>query len=394
MEGTNDRQRGRVIATRTMSAGRLAFLDCLRAIAVMLVFVTHSTEKFSMLPGGGGSWLAWLAYEFNFGRVGVVVFFAISGFLIPSSLRGGVGDGSVRFVVSRFFRLFPAFWVSIPAAVGAQLWLQGRAIGDHDLLLNFTMLPRLFGAPMANGAYWTLEVELLFYILCAFLFIGGLLGRGFVLSAFALALGFLFYTSQRPVFSGLLNPDLSGEAFYFWLHISVMFWGAVCRKLWDGERIGAPALLMFGLYSGYLLLYRPLLLGYQALWLHHVGTEAIRWSAGYSGAMWIFVLLVFFRPLHSRLLAWMGRISYSFYLLHGPAIYLVFWLAERHAGLQGGPMAAYMLVSFALALVVSEASFTLVEAPCVALGRQVSKWLLRRLGWAAAEPRAVPARLA
>ena len=74
---------------------RLAFVDGLRALAILTVFITHGTEQLGP-ASTHGALLTRIAYDLNFGRVGVVIFFAVSGFLIPSSLRGEAGDRQIQ----------------------------------------------------------------------------------------------------------------------------------------------------------------------------------------------------------------------------------------------------------------------------------------------------------
>ncbi|MBR8502000.1 acyltransferase family protein, partial [Burkholderia cenocepacia] len=62
---------------------RFHHVDAMRAVAVILVIWTHYAERFAPLAGSQYM-LDTLQRSMNFGRVGVVVFFAISGMLIPS----------------------------------------------------------------------------------------------------------------------------------------------------------------------------------------------------------------------------------------------------------------------------------------------------------------------
>jgi len=49
----------------------------------------------------------------GWGGLGVLLFFAISGYVIPNSLRGTRVRGLKRFVIHRFFRLWPTFWLCL-----------------------------------------------------------------------------------------------------------------------------------------------------------------------------------------------------------------------------------------------------------------------------------------
>ncbi len=71
-----------------MSLNRFASLDALRGLAALLVVWQHSSESFVKLGSvaANGTLLADIAWNVDFGRIGVICFFLISGFVIPSSL--------------------------------------------------------------------------------------------------------------------------------------------------------------------------------------------------------------------------------------------------------------------------------------------------------------------
>ena len=100
-----------------------------------------------------------------------MVFFLCSGFIIPASLER---NGSLAtFWVSRFFRLYPLYWLSLLAALG--LALVGRhvqaGLRPGDWLVNATMLQAFVGSPDAIGVYWTLAFEMIFYLSVSALFL-------------------------------------------------------------------------------------------------------------------------------------------------------------------------------------------------------------------------------
>ncbi len=101
----------------------------------------------------------------RYGYLGVELFFMISGFVILLTVDAGKGVPS-HFVASRISRLYPVFWV---AATLTFLLMWGRpapfGVGLGDYLLNLGMIPETLGAEPVDGVYWTLEVELRFYLL-------------------------------------------------------------------------------------------------------------------------------------------------------------------------------------------------------------------------------------
>jgi len=136
---------------------REAWLDVVRALAATSVLFQHTMER--AYP----AFYLWTAQYFNFGLFGVTLFFVASGYIIPVSLDKA---GTAKFWNSRFFRLFPLYWVSIIAAV---------LLGISDLswgqtALNFTMMQEWFGVPHVLLIYWTLSTELVFYITITILY--------------------------------------------------------------------------------------------------------------------------------------------------------------------------------------------------------------------------------
>ena len=357
---------------------RLEYLDALRAVAVLIVFVIHVTEIFIRVSPEHPA-LFQLFHDLNFGRVGVVTFFAISGFLIPSSLRGPAGPGLCRFLVTRFSRLYPAFIVSlVPCVATYTLMTQGLHITPHEVLLNLTMVPRLFDAPMANGAYWTLEVELAFYAICMFLFAGGVLRQAFVLAGIMGVLFGLFYSSQVQLWGGMLNPKLDGDTFFFGLNLACMFWGAVIRRAWDGERLNVPTLALMAAFSFYWLLYLP-----GALLLDRTGLVPRpsidpRLVYGYSIGLWLFVLGVFVVRVRIPAVSWFGRISYSFYLTHQAGLYIPYAIVRHNGWMQHARMPWYLLAAFVCSIVLAAASFYIVERPFIRWGHRLGGWITGR----------------
>lgn len=140
-------------------SGRLVEIDALRGVAALAVVLFHYTTRFTDLFKPG----TLPAISFPGGHYGVNLFFIISGFVIFMTL-----DKTQRpldFVVSRFSRLFPAYWAAIFLTFFICHWLglPGKLVGAETALANIAMLHGLFGVAHVDGVYWTLEVELLFY---------------------------------------------------------------------------------------------------------------------------------------------------------------------------------------------------------------------------------------
>lgn len=111
----------------------------------------------------------------RYGQIGVQLFFLISGFVILMSLQG---RSLTQFIGSRVGRLYPAYWLAVllAAVLTFGIWpgvADGRSVAD--ILPNLTMMQAAGGVRDLDGVYWTLWVELRFYILLGLLLLFGLI---------------------------------------------------------------------------------------------------------------------------------------------------------------------------------------------------------------------------
>ncbi|MEU1510562.1 acyltransferase [Streptomyces sp. NPDC005811] len=149
-------------------ATRLYALDALRVVAALSVLLFHFTGVDAATKANWGvnpkELFPWLFPVTSYGSYGVQLFFIISGFVICLSAWGRTPG---QFVQARFLRLFPAYWFSVVVAV--LVW-RGMPDGSRkapsvsESLTNLTMFQVPLSARHLVGAYWTLWVELTFYL--------------------------------------------------------------------------------------------------------------------------------------------------------------------------------------------------------------------------------------
>ncbi|MFB7629661.1 acyltransferase family protein [Streptomyces sp. NPDC056149] len=159
---------------------RLYVLDGLRLVAALMVLAYH----YITLRDGWGkdphTFSPTIYHLSQFGWLGVEVFFLISGFVICMSTWGrSLGD----FVKSRVSRLYPAYWVGVllTAAV-LMIWPHVRSADNLETVLtNLTMLQQGVGVSDLDDVYWSLFVELKFYLLFALVVYRGVTYRRCVL---------------------------------------------------------------------------------------------------------------------------------------------------------------------------------------------------------------------
>ena len=140
--------------------GRLKELDALRGIAAVGVVLYHYFYRFDEIYNPSDLWVDWAF----FGTYGVQLFFTISGFVIFWSLQRI--NHPFDFVRARFARLYPSYWVAIILTF-AVVSVFGRPESDPtwtELAFNFSMFHQLFHVRHIDQVYWTLTIELMFYL--------------------------------------------------------------------------------------------------------------------------------------------------------------------------------------------------------------------------------------
>jgi peptidoglycan/LPS O-acetylase OafA/YrhL len=147
---------------------RLKELDLLRFLAAIAVVFFH--YAFRGYAKGDMSTMPYplLAEPAKYGYLGVELFFMISGFVI---LMTAASNNLSAFFISRVVRLCPAFWVCctltflITLAIG-----QPRFTANlYQYIINMTFLGDLMGIPPIDGVYWSLFVEIKFYLMISIL---------------------------------------------------------------------------------------------------------------------------------------------------------------------------------------------------------------------------------
>ncbi|WP_444932035.1 acyltransferase family protein [Microbulbifer sp. SSSA002] len=349
---------------------RLLNLDALRGLAATLVVWQHGSEVFIRTPSIAqhGTGLAELISQLDFGRIGVLCFFLISGFVIPHSLL--VSNRSLKsFAIRRFFRLYPAYWLSLAVIIGLAWALAERSFSAGTILANTTMLQGLIGFTSVQTLYWTLTAELVFYCLCALMFHLRLLGNPRYL--LMLCWGTLSVFVGLQLLGQSPNPllQLPATTSYLPFAIAVMFCGALIRYYYETRR--GYRYLLWGLLATFSI---PLFVAI----LHFIGRSIsetpLRFALSHFIALAIFLAFVLLRVKPLRYLAALGTISYSIYLFHLAVVFVGNWAITQPwgQGLANYPLPTLLvlitLLSFALAAIL----YWLVERPCMQLGHYLS----------------------
>jgi peptidoglycan/LPS O-acetylase OafA/YrhL len=377
---------------------RMAWLDALRAVAALLVVYAHLSHY--LLRGARDVSAEWL----HAGTAGVMLFFLVSGYIIPASLER---HGDLRaFWISRLARLFPLYAV-VAVLVVAVLPLDPY-LSAHPAtaaVAHATMLTHLLGVPLVTPVFWTLTFEMAFYLIVSALFALGrhrasgpiavtLAAAGVltaplhpgrpvtpVLSILVLVGGLAAITSgRRPfvlcgallllAFAGLLLLGGQDRA-HVWdglLIPAVMFAGTTIYRAERGQvRRRQAAAVAVVVAAAMLTNWFAELVALHALTPRYV-TRAVLTLLVFAGTFAVGMAVRHRRV--PRWLAWIGLVSYSIYLVHVPLIQLLDpALSALGTRLHGPAELLAVAVFLALLFGLSALSHRYIEEPAQRLGR-------------------------
>lgn len=293
---------------------RFYFVDYLRALAIVGVIIFHFSLPFhSYLPHDTHCLTNQLFSIAQLGRLGVQLFFVISGFVIAHSLRTKqlTFKTALRFLLRRIVRLDPPYWCTIAccllvSCLGSVLH-KGRsieqtsipAIAAHLVYLEFILKFN----PLLES-FWTLCYELQFYLMFSLMMVAAArlcpftpIGK----TAYGIIVLPVFFSS---IFSSDCHPQWAFATFYIFLSGAIAYW-AVSKMLplWYLTPVVAALVARIGQMADpqtIVALFSSVLLALMASRTAHPSNS---------------------RPCWKRL-AQLGRMSYSLYLLH-PLVYAV-----------------------------------------------------------------------
>lgn len=323
-------------------AGRLLEVDALRGVAALAVVLFHFTAHYVTLFAPPDT----PAVRVTWGHYGVNLFFIISGFVIFMTLQRTRRPAD--FVVSRFSRLFPAYWAAIVLTFLITHWLglPKKLVSLPDAIANVVMIHGIFGVPHVDGVYWTLEVELLFYVGMFVLYRLRRLDRIHLALLALLALRLTYVAFER-----LAGIDLPWIVFRL-LILKYIPWFALGICIY--QFVHAPADRTTRL--------RCAITAAAALF-----TLLIAESAGLAllalGLASLVLLAASGRTpmLRHPVPVWFGAVSYPLYLLHEN----IGWSVMLRLQAQGLPIDAAIALTLALVLVLVALLHVTVEKPAM-----------------------------
>ncbi len=307
---------------------KIGIVGALRGFAALAVVWFHFTF-------GQDAWLKWTG---QYGWLGVHIFFVISGFIIPYSLyqyRYSIRN-YFRFVAKRLARLHPPYLASIVVVVA--VYLTTLAIFPHaniprlelsakNFVFHFFYLNDFFGKAWLNNVYWTLSIELQWYLLLGLTFplLASRHWRVQIAGAMLMLIGYRMVPSYHVIFHSV--PIFLIGVFVFQYRMGI-------SSAWR---------MLLSIAAMFALMKTPI----------GMPVSIVSTATG---------LLIAFGVLENRWCNRLGEVSYSLYLLHIPVgLTLMGFLSK--IPYSGSYIVVIDLVCVAACLYASAVFYRWVEEP-------------------------------
>jgi peptidoglycan/LPS O-acetylase OafA/YrhL len=321
---------------------RLTELDALRGIAALGVVLFHFSTVFnSLFPH-----VDRVPFSFAIGEYGVMLFFAISGFVILLTLNQT--KHACDFLVARFARLYPAFWFSL-ALTSVFLVLVPSPhfpVTLGQFLANLTMFPIAFGVKPVDTSYWTLAVELLFYLSMILMWQLRWLAHveRMLIGWILLRWGAAFVPGY-----GQFLIEASGTAYMPFFAI-----GIASYRIWSGGQRWVEQTPMLAVAVATVFVFEKL--AATLVWLSVLAILAALIAGKLS---WV----------RHWMLLWLGQISYPLYLIHS-AVGCTIMVTLAEAGV---PIEVALAAALTSVILTAAAISVAVERPMLRIVRSVWK---------------------
>lgn len=296
---------------------RLQILDCIRAMAILLVLFFHAN-----IPG----------FNVSFGWIGVDLFFVLSGFLVSGLLfqdiKSGNGVSPYNFLIRRGLKIYPLFYFML-LVHGVYFMIKGTKISSGQWLSEFFFFQNYRQGVMSIT--WSLAVEEHFYLILVFfvffcwkycrVVISKLIIMGCLFVCVA-CLILRFYTYFKNGYSGVFV-----NVFPSHLRMDSLAFGVFFSYFYNFKKEAYSQFIRkwsWLLFISFFLFLLPITLVYR----HSFFVITFGYTFIYLGLGFLIMLSVEYQAeielkisssrlfFLYRFLAWIGRNSYAIYLCH------------------------------------------------------------------------------
>lgn len=318
-------------------------VDILRFFAVTWVSIFHFNEPIQLQDN-------WYRDFTKIGHLGVPMFFVISGYCI--ALSANHTQSMKDFILRRFFRIFPAYWLSLfivlLAVIFSLLAYGANSVAELPnnlikIIATLTILTKPFSSiATVNWVYWSLTVEIFFYIIISLS----------IIIQRKLRFLWIIIISILPFF---LN-DETGFLFF------VKYW---------------PAFLLG--FSTYYLITK---LDFKNMLLLILSLVTLAVSISHSNQFKITCLITIciivyghFKPFKKNAISSIGDYSYATYLIHVPIGVNILGYVKQYNFIQQNIFANILwdTLSYIIILFMARLIYLKFELPIIIWGKKYAK---------------------
>lgn len=289
---------------------KLDHIDALRGVAILMVIATHIAPHFS----GLNVILAGLA---AYGRMGVQLFFLISAFTLCLSMayRANEKNAYGNFFIRRFFRIAPVYYLGIVIYTGISI-AQGGVVEWNYVFSHIVLLHGLYPDAFMNvvPGGWSIGVEFLFYMCFPFLFFLIVEKRDFIRVFLFLFVSVFIAMGVVLAINHIAKVPSDGWNITYWNffnQLPVFVLGMCLFKF-----VEAKVHLRVPLYISCILFF---LFTFLSIFLYRAKPPFfVNFIVFFSGMSFVFLFFIFERLsfLNNRFLVFVGRTSFSMYVIH------------------------------------------------------------------------------
>ncbi|MDP9128460.1 MAG: acyltransferase [Pseudomonadota bacterium] len=359
---------------------RIPALDSLRGIAAFGIMSWHI---FLTLPQNVAMDLQWITLTpFRMMPSAVIIFYMLSGFVLSLSYVDGKPPRYSSYLIRRTFRLYIPFVATVAAAFVLYAVMQVDRQSVNDMVFHKNALAHpgaftlcMFGRALLatglrdddllNPAMWTLSHEIRISLIFPLLVL--LCRRSWLGVLFMMLCYILVRTIQARVGNSTTFPALTDDYLTTWLatiyYVPCFMFGIFLAK--HRKRI-VTWLARLPKFT------RIILWVLVAVNLWFIPDFDIRQPFTEIGAFTLLALILSSarvkRMMEAAPLQWLGKISYSLYLVHVPVL-----LVLRHS-LDGRlPLAITYTLFVFTALAIADLSYRFIEVPAIAWGKTLAR---------------------
>jgi len=337
---------------RNIEIKKFKYIDIIRGYAIIMVLIVHYAIDFNTLYSS-------YVYKLSLlGQYGVMLFFMVSAYTLTQSLeyRNIRYENNIlkKYFIRRFFRIAPLYYLIL---LFSYFFLKGIGVNQLtiidtsqiNMLIHFVFLDQLYVNFINNiiGVEWTISVEFLFYFILPLIVFKN---QKFLIKVFLVS---LMLSMVVMIFRKFYYID------GWWLHYTLLEWiyvfagGVILYKYEIPNNILSKVHWVL-----YLVLLNFLIMSFIRLPFQHY-------------YMFFNLVLLYMYIKHSNTenlfndtIAYIGRISFSLYLIH----YIVLRYAKEYFNLTWDTFGITLVITF----IVATITFYIIEQPFIKFGKYIT----------------------